>query len=201
MSGVIAGISIAVVGLGLTAAGQMQQASAAKAAANYQSQVAASNQQIATQNANYAAASGEQQAAISQQKTRADIGAIEAGQGSSGVDINSPTASAVRTSATEVGALDAQTIRSNAARTAYGYETQSTNFGNQASADQSQAANDLTAGYVGGAGGLLSGVGNESMNYAGVMNKANGIGAAEYSSPIGPTGAATGGEAMGNEIP
>lgn len=177
MSGGIAaaGLVMAAVGTAVSVSGQMQQASAAKAAANYQSQVAAGNQQIATNNANMASASGEAQAAIQEQKTRAQVGSEEAAQGSSGVDINSPTASAVRTSTEEVGALDAQTIRSNAARTAYGYETQSTNFGNQASSDTAQGQNDLIGGEVGGTGSLLSGAGNAGLNYASVMNKNTGL--------------------------
>ena len=54
MSGSVSATTIAEIGLGLAAAGtatsvagQMQQASAAKAAANYQSQVAAGNNYVA----------------------------------------------------------------------------------------------------------------------------------------------------------
>jgi len=187
MSGSISAATIAYAGLALAAAGtatsvvgQMQQANAAKASADYQSKVAAGNAEVATQNANMAAASGEAQAAISEQKTRATVGAEEAAQGSSGVDINSPTATAVRTSQDMTGQLDAQTIRSNAARTAYGYETQSTNFQNQSSADTAQGNNAMTAGEVGAGGSLLSGVGNAYLNYASVMNKNTGlVGSAE----------------------
>ena len=171
----IAGLALSAIGTGIGAMGQMQQASAAKASADYQAKVAQGNAEIASQNANMAAASGEAQAAISEQKTRATVGAELAAQGSSGVDINSPTATAVRTSQDMTGQLDAQTIRSNAARQAYGYETQSTNFENQSSADTAQGNNAMTAGEVGGAGSLLSGVGNASLNYAGVMNKASGF--------------------------
>ena len=205
MSGSVSATTLAGIGLGLAAAGtaagvagQMQQASAAKASADYQSQVAAGNAAIATQNAQESAASGEQQAAISEQKTRAEVGSELAAQGASGVDINSPTAMAVRTSQDMTGQLDAQTIRSNAARQAYGYETQSTNFENQSSADTAQGNNAMTAGEVGGAGSLLSGVGNASLNYAGVMNKATGInGVQDYASPIGPS---MSGPAMGTEL-
>ena len=177
MSGGIAaaGLAMAAIGTGVSAMGQMQQASAAKASADYQAKVAEGNAQIASQNATMAAASGEAQAAISEQKTRAAVGAELAAQGSSGVDINSPTATAVRKSQDMTGQLDAQTIRSNAARTAYGYETQSTNFENQSSADTAQGNNAMTAGEVGAGGSLLSGVGNASLNYAGVMNKASGL--------------------------
>lgn len=187
MAGSVSATTLAGVGLGLSAIGtgvgvmgQLQQASAASAAAKYQSEVAAGNQTIANQNASFASAEGEQQAAMSEQKTRATEGAILAGQASSGVDVNSPTSKGVRASETELGQLDADTIRANAARQAYGYETQATNFQNQASADTSQAQNYAISGPLNSGGSLLSGVGNASTNYANVMGKASGMNAAAY---------------------
>lgn len=170
------GVALAAAGAGASVLGTMQQASAAQAAAKYQSEVAAGNQEIANKNASFAAASGEQQAAIQEQKTRVQIGAIEAAQGSSGVDINSPTATAVRTSQNELGQLDAQTIKSNAARQAYGFETQANNFGNQASADIAQGNNAETAGKIGAGAGLLSSAGNASLNYSKIINNSSGLG-------------------------
>lgn len=171
----VIGTTLAAAGTAASVASSMQQASAAQAAAKYQSEVASSNQQIATQNAQFASASGEEKAAVQEQKTRAQMGAIEAGQASSGVDINSPTATAVRTSTDELGNLDAQTIRSNAAREAYGYQTQSTNFENQSAADISQGENAGVAGEFNAGSGLLSGAGNAGLNYAKVMNSSTGI--------------------------
>lgn len=162
-------------GAAVSAQAAMQNANAQAASAKFQSQVAAGNQQTALQNAAFAAASGEQQAAVQEQKTRAQIGAIEASQGSSGVDVNSTTATNVRTSQGELGKLDAETIRSNAARQAYGYETQGNNFGNSSSADVSQAQNAETAGDFSAGAGLLSGAGNAAANYSKVMNNSTGI--------------------------
>lgn len=170
-----AGLAMAAIGTAVSVSGQMQQASAAKAAANYQSEVAAGNATIATQNANMAAQSGETQAAAQEQKTRQQVGAITAAEGSSGVDINSPTATAVRTSQSELGALDAQTIRSNAARTAYGYQVQAAGFQDNAAADITTGQNAQTAGDVGAISSGLSGVGNAGLNFASVMNKSSGI--------------------------
>lgn len=177
MSGWVAGAAIvaAVIGAGVGVSGQLQQASAQKAAADYQSKVAASNAATALQNAEFTAASGEQQAAIQQQKTRAEVGAELSAEASSGVDVNSETSSNVLKSTDELGRLDAQTIRSNAARQAYGYETQSTNFGNQSSADLSQGANAETAGEFNSGGSILSGAGSAAMNYAKVTNNASGL--------------------------
>jgi hypothetical protein len=171
----IAGLALSAIGTGVGMMGQMQQASAARASADYQAKVAQGNQQIALQNASFEAASGDAQAAIQQQKTRAEVGSELAAQGSSGVDINSPTAQAVIASKGEVGALDAQTIRSNAARQAYGYQTTAANYGNAESADISQGQNAQTAGEIGAGTGLLSGIGSATTNYANVMGKATGI--------------------------
>lgn len=189
MSGGIAaaGLALSAIGVATSVAGEMQQASAQSAAAKYQSEVAAGNQKIAEQNANYMAASGEAQAALQEQKTRAEVGSIAAAQASSGVDINSQTSSNVRTSKGELGALDAQTIRSNAARQAYGYEVQGAGFQNSASADIAQSNNAITAGGVGAGGSLLNGFGNEAMNYSSAMNKGSGIGAFFSSNSAGVT--------------
>lgn len=170
-------IASSVAAAGIGAVGAMQSASAQSAAAKYQAQVAEGDREIALQNASFAAASGNEKAAVQQQKTRAQIGSIEAEQGSSGVDINSPTSTSVRTSQTELGALDAQTIRSNAAREAYGYQTQANNFENSSSADTAQAKNAEVSGEFNAASGLLSGVGSSAFNYTKVMGNASGLGA------------------------
>lgn len=193
----IAGAVVAVIGAAVSAAGQMQQASAAKASADYQSKVALGNQETAMQNAQFAAASGEQQAAVQQQKTRSQLGSILSGQASSGVDVNSQTSKGVRASEDEFGALDASTIKSNAIRQAYGFETQSTNFGNSASADTAQGKNDETGGEFSATGGLLSGVGNAGLNYSKAIGAGSGI---DSSNSIndGGFGAGSGGTGVGS---
>lgn len=177
MSGGIAaaGLALSVIGTGAGVMGQLQQASAAKASANYQSEVAAGNQQIATQNAAYTAAEGEAQAGQQQQKVRAQEGAILAGQASSGVDVNSPTDTGVRASKAELGMQDTQTIRSNAARQAYGYQVEATGYGNQASAETATGQNAQTGGEIGAGASLLSGAGSESTNYANAIGSASGL--------------------------
>lgn len=193
MSGIIAGVAIAAIGIGLSSYEAVQSAQAQKASAQYQNQVAQSNQAIATQNANFSSASGEQQAAVQEQKTRAQIGSITAAQASSGVDINSTTDQDVRTSAGELGALDAQTIRSNAARQAYGYETQATNFENAGAADVSQGNNDLTAGYTNAGAGALNSAGSASMNYAKIMSNSTGINTTDSINTAGANATGSGG--------
>ena len=166
-----AGLALSAVGTGVGMIGQMQQASAQKAAADYSAKVAENNAIIAQQNAVRASQAGEQQAAMQQMKTRAAVGAMAAGQGASGVDVGSGSFGSVKESTTKLGMLDALTIRSNAARQAYGYETQATNFDNQATIDTATGENAQTAGYIGMGGGLLSGVGNAADRYGNFLNK------------------------------
>lgn len=170
-----AGLALSAVGTGVGVMGSLQTAAAQQASAKYQAQVAAGDQQIALQNASFAANSGEEQAAVQEQKTRTQEGEILASQASSGVDVNSTTASDVRTSEEKLGALDADTIRSNAARQAYGYQTQATNFENAESADVAQGENAETAGGIGAATSLFSGAGNASLNYAKIIGNASGV--------------------------
>lgn len=160
------GTAAAVAGAAISAVGSIQSANAQSAAAKYNEQVANQNAQLAGQNASLAAASGDQQAAVQQQKTRAELGAIRAEQAASNVDVNSGSAVDVRSSAAQLGEMNAITIRSNAARTAYGYETQATGFGNEAQLQGAQAGYDQTAGAIGAAGTFLGGIGNASDNYA-----------------------------------
>jgi len=135
------------VGTGVSAYSAVQQGKQQAASANYNAAVAANNAQIATQNATVAGQVGAEQTAIEQQRTRAAIGGIKAAQGASGIDINSGSAVDVRSSAEELGQLNAITVRSNAARTAYGYQSQAKSDAAQAELDQQEAGYDKTAGY------------------------------------------------------
>ena len=172
--GTIASIGSAIIG----GFGAIQQGRAASASANYNAQVAANNAKIAQQNATWAGQAGEAQAAASEAKTRAAVGATQAAQGASGVDVNSGSASDVRASQAEIGMLDALTIRSNAARQAYGYQTQSASDTAQSKLDKSQAKNDSTAGLIGGGATLLGGLGTTAMNY-GKFIQSNSLGAGD----------------------
>ena len=170
-----AGLALSAAGTGMGIMGALNSANAQKSAADYQAQVAAGNAQLATQNANYTMASGEQQAAVQEQATRTKMGMIEAAQGSSGVDINSKTASALRSGTAEIGSLDAQTIRSNAARKAYGYQTQNTDFINQSNADIAAGKNAQTAGEMKAAGLLTGFAGSAATNYSNMIGNNSGL--------------------------
>lgn len=160
------GTIASVASAGIGAFGAIRQGQAASEAASYQSTIAANNAKIAQQNASFQGAEGDANAAAKELQTRGKVGAITAAQGANGLDVNSGSAVAVRQSAAELGQLDAMTIRSNAARAAYGYQTSAASDTAQSALDKSTAANSKTAGYISGAGTLLSAGGNAALNYA-----------------------------------
>lgn len=158
MSIALAGVIGTVVSGAVGAVGAVMNAQAQSSAAKYNAEVAEQNAKIQQQNATWAGQAGEQQAAVEEQKTRARVGAIVASEAANGVDVNSGSALDTRSSARELGELSALTIRSNAAKEAYGYETQSWNAQAQANLDKADASAASAAGMIGAAGDLLGGV-------------------------------------------
>jgi uncharacterized protein (DUF3084 family) len=155
---------MAIAGMGATALGGITGAIGStfqgQAQANmytYQAGVAQMNAQIAQQNAAYATAAGEVQAEQSEMATKAQIGTTQATQGAGGTRVNSGTNVAVVASEAEIGAQNAAIIRSNAARTAYGYEVEATQQKAQAGLDTMGAETSVTAGQIGAFTSLLGG--------------------------------------------
>lgn len=146
----------------LSAVGAISQSRASAASAGYNAQVAQNNAQIATQNSQFAGAEGEQNVSASTAKTRALVGATLANQGASGVDVNSGSSVNVRESEAKIGALNALNIRSQAARSAYGYQVGATSDEAQAALLRSQKKNDITAGYLDAGATVLGGLGKAS---------------------------------------
>lgn len=161
-------VGSAVAGLaggGVSAVGQYNAGQAQSQNAAYQAQVASNNAKIALQNEGMDVASGEVQAGNQGLKTRAMVGATKAQQGASGVDVNSGSSVAVRSGESELGMLDALTIRSNASKKGYADEVAAT--GNTAeagllSSESTQAAN---AAPVAATGSLLSSASSVAGNY------------------------------------
>ena len=176
--GAAAGSSFAEIGAAASALGgvvqafgSIQQGQAQSQAAAYNAQVAQQNAQIQQQNATWAAQSGEEQAAAQEQRTRAQVGAIKAAEAADNIDVNSGSAVDVRSSAAELGELSALNIRSNAAKQAYGYETQSWNAQAQANLDQANAAYAQQAGEIGAASDLLGGASDASTSWANYLTR------------------------------
>lgn len=158
-------IGSSLVGGGLQAEGQLQSAKAESATAEYNSQVAAQNAQIAGENVNLVGASGTAQVEQQELKNKATYGALVAAQGASGVDVNTGSAKQVQLSQKEVGQLDAMTIQSQAARQAFGYQTQETGFKAESILGKSEAQYAKDAGDIAAGSTLLGSFSSAGINY------------------------------------
>lgn len=160
----LAAIPVADVALGASAAGAavsafgaVEQGQAASSAANYQAQVARNNQVIADQNAQVALQQGQQQNAAKQQQTAQTISDQRAITAASGIDPNRGSSVRIQGDTAALGELDSQTILNNAARTAYGYQTQGMNFADQASLLSAQSSSAAGAGELGAFSSIIGG--------------------------------------------
>jgi hypothetical protein len=152
------------------AGAQQEQAQAQSEAAAYQAQVALNNAAIARQNATLDIQAGETAAANQGLKTRAAVGTARANQGASGIDPNTGSAAAVQTGVREMGYLDAMTLRSDAAKKAYGQEVAATSETATAGLEELQSEQATEAGEIGETGSLLSGISTVGANFAKLQN-------------------------------
>lgn len=159
-------IGTSIVGAGVSTLGALDQGAAASHAAKFNAAVAGANSVVSKQNASFAANAGEEQAAISQAKTRAAVGSTKAAQSASGVDVNSGSSVDVRASQAAIGQLDAMTIRTNAAREAYGYQVQSVDDTAKQNLDLMESKNDVQASQIGAATTFLGSADNAAGNFA-----------------------------------
>lgn len=157
-------------GSALKGYGQYSEGRAAGEAYDYNAQLAEQNAAFADQRAAWSAEEGDQAASAAQMKARAVEGGVRANQGASGVDVNSGSSVDVQESVRQTGMLDALTVRSNAARQAYGYQVEAVNDRAQAALDRSAAKNSRKAGVINAAATLLGG-GASSLAYSDYMNK------------------------------
>lgn len=151
--------SLVMTGIGavVSAAGAKQQADANAQAGRYQAAVALQNQQIAGQYASMERARGEQLAQQKQMETAQRVGAIAAATGANGLDSGTGSALRLTDDTRAMGRLDAETIRYNASKAAYGYETQGVSYGNQANLDMMGADSASRAGNLSAFSSIISG--------------------------------------------
>ena len=131
----------------------------------YQSSMAWQNAAIAKQNQKYALDVGEQQAEKQGIAGAAQAGQIKAGQAASGVDVNTGSAKEVQTSQHLVSQMDLNTIREKAAKTAYDFSVQATNYENQAKGYNKAAGNARTEGVLGAVSSFIGTVGSVSSKW------------------------------------
>lgn len=104
--------------------GQRQQAGAMLAQGAYTQRLNEWNAQIAQLQAQDAIKRGEIAAERAGTQTGIMIGAERAGTAAGNIDANSGTAASIQADTAKFGALDELTIRNNAARQAWGYQTE-----------------------------------------------------------------------------
>lgn len=189
------GIGGGILGSAFGALGSLSSGYSEASNLSYEEQVAYNNAQIARQNAVWATEIGETRATNEGLKTRAIVGAEKAAQAASGIDVNTGSAPDVRASTAEIGELDALTIRSNAARQAYGYDVAAVNDVAQARLLSAESAQARRAGIFGAVGSLLGGASSAGSQYAQWQN-VNPVGSGAGGT-MPPIGGAYGGTAFG----
>lgn len=163
-----ASLGLAVVGTGLTVAGQVQQGKAAKAQGDYQAAVARNNSILAERAAKDALDRGKVAEDESNRRTKQLIGRQRAVLAGNGVVVDQDSALDITADTAESGRYDALTIRSNAEREALGYRAQGANFDADAGLYGMAGSNAFSAGVGGAFGTAITGAGtvaNRWYNY------------------------------------
>ncbi len=125
--------------------GQMQQASAANEAAQYQAQIARNNQQIAANNAAIIQQQADQEAARASAAAGQRRGKMLAMMGASGVDIGSESFDQVLTSQDEADRMSVENTRYSGTARAIDMQNRANNFGAEATLRSAQGANAMAA--------------------------------------------------------
>lgn len=159
------GIGASAVGSAISAGGAYASGQANSKMYGYQANVARINSQIALQNADYARMQGEQQSVIQGRKGAQQLGGIRAAEGASGLSVGSGSSKDVQASQKSTTALDLNQIRSNAAKTAYDFDVQSTQDQNQAGLYSAAASNSKTAGDISALSSIVGGAGSVSSKW------------------------------------
>jgi hypothetical protein len=166
-TGALAGLSIgsSLIGGIMQGEGAKNQYEAQSQMYSYQSQVAKINSQIDLQNADFARQTGEMQAQNFGMQAGQRMGQIKAAQGASNIAVNSGSNAQVQKSQQTVTTLDLDQIRSNAAKTAYDYDVQSTQDLNQAGLYGFASSNAAAAAPTAMAASLVSTAGSVSSKW------------------------------------
>ena len=162
--------------------GALSSASAASQNASYQAQVARNNAITASQNAEYATEAGQAKATDTSLAARAQLGAVKAAEGASGLDVDTGSPAAVQQTQREVGTLNTERTVDAAALQAYGYRTQATNYVAEGQLQEQESSQALSAGDLSALGTRLGGASSVGLNYA-KLNNAGVFGSSQPSVP------------------
>lgn len=167
-------LTLAAVGVGATVAGGLTTAAGQKYAGDakanmltYQAGVSKINQQIQLQNADYARKIGEVEAQKSGMKTANVVAQTRTAQAGSGLDVNSGSNVDVRNSEIAIGQQDQRIIRANAARQAYGFETEALTADTTAKLQMMGADTAKTTGNIAATGTLIGTAGTVANKWYG----------------------------------
>lgn len=165
----VAPLIIAGVGAGISAYGQWKAGKqakkagqAAQAASNDQAELLDYNAHVADLQAQDAVDRGTQEESRFRQGVKLMVGSQRTGIAASGVDVGYGSAVDVQADAAYLGELDALTLRTNAAREAWGYKVQAFNTRRQAMITRKEGvqqaatgAAQQTAARIGAVGGAV----------------------------------------------
>ena len=145
----MASLGMQAAGAAMGTVGSYYSAQNTKSNLQLQANLADTNAQIAELGAQSALAQGAKE----EQRSRLQTTALKKSQrvalAANGVDLGVGSAAELLTSTDLMGDIDANTIKANAMRSAWGYRTQATNYQNQAS------MNRATAGAISPGGGAV----------------------------------------------
>jgi hypothetical protein len=158
-------IATTLMSAGLGAAGQIQQGKAAKAASNQQANVADMNAKISSARARDAIDRGQQEEQEKRREVAQFQGRQQAAMAANGVDIGYGSALDTLVDTATFGELDALTVRSNAAREAYGHDVDSANKTADAQLSRMEGKGAKKAGYLAAGSTLLSAAGDAYGSY------------------------------------
>ena len=144
-------------------------AQAERSAAEYNAQVANNNATIANQQRSTTLQQGEVEAQKSMRDQAQMIGAQRAQMAANGIDLTQGSAQDILASTKFLGGIDVNTIQSNAARQAWGYEVQGMNDKNAATMEtwKANSINPSQIGAMAAGSSLLSSIGGAASSYAG----------------------------------
>lgn len=143
-------------------------------AANAQKRIARQNADVAERNADLTMAAAEGQEERLGMRSRAVAGAIKAHQGASGVRIDSGSSRDVRDSQRALGLFDAMTLKSNAARDAFGFKVKAKEFRDQAAVAKAKSNNAMIGASINALSSLLGGASSASSAYSQWQQAAGG---------------------------
>lgn len=176
--------ALAIASLAVSVYGQVKAGRAAKKAGELQQDAANSEAALTDYNAGTAAVQATdatQRGELDEQRfrmgVRGMVGQQRAAAAANNIDVNFGSARDVQADATELGEYDALTIRTNAAREAWGFNVQAEDLHQRAAIVRKEGVNAKAAGksaatsaYIGAAGTVLGGTANLMQSRYGMRN-------------------------------